>query len=166
MNTSKLTPSKCPAPRLVLAAVAVFGLVTACGDGAPSEARPEPTSTAGAEPRPATGSAAPQPTLAPPTTAQGILQRLARAMPLDTSAWDAETQRLVEPGGVAPLVGTARAAIVASLGEPNAADFVRDGQAGWTIGRIETARMGHPPILVVTFDATGTVTAARFQLSM
>lgn len=72
----------------------------------------------------------------------------------------------MEPGGADPLVGTSRDAVVARLGEPNAADFNREGQAGWTIGRIENPRMGHPPILVVELDASGVITRARFQGSM
>lgn len=142
--------------------VALAALLAACGGGASEE---DPTSDEAAVDDTSGGERAAAP-LADPATPEGILQRLARAMPLDTSEWDAETNRLVEPGGVEPLVGTSRAAIVASLGEPNAADYAAEGRAGWTIGRIETARMGHPPILVVELDAAGVVTGARFQLSM
>ncbi len=141
--------------------MALAALLAACGGASDEETASDEApieDTSGGE-----REAAP---LADPTTPEGILQRLARAMPLDPSAWDAETNRLVEPGGVEPLVGTSRATIVASLGEPNAAELTAEGRAGWTIGRIEAARMGHPPILVVELDAAGVATAARFQLSM
>ncbi len=37
------------------------------------------------------------------TTSTGLLQRLAAVQQLEVERWDAETQRLVEPGRLAPL---------------------------------------------------------------
>lgn len=100
------------------------------------------------------------------TSAEGILDRLVAARPIAPDRWDEETRRLLEPGRLEPLVGTTRDVLVRRLGEPNAADFNRDGQAGWSIGQVPATAPSHAPILVVELGADGRVSAARFQLSM
>lgn len=70
-----------------MAGALVGCVLFACGSGAASGEGAGDGDESGDE----VAEAVPEEALAPATTSEGVLQRLARAIPLDTSEWDAET---------------------------------------------------------------------------
>lgn len=96
-----------------------------------------------------------------------LIELLAANKSTDPETWTEEMRLTLHPNGMDALVGATVAALTAALGEPDGdAGDVPEGTHAWNIGVLPEGTRSAPPVLIVTVDEAGVVTAVRVQLAM